>query len=236
MTWTTITSWTTTIPVTNNAPITVAAYDKAHHAVGSTGTVSVTYSLAGPPPNPANFIVFNEIMYNPAPNTPNAEYVELYNTHTNFTFGIGGWRINGLDYTFPPGSFFPPRSYLVLVKDRVAFNVSYGASIALFDQYPGSLQGNGETLTLIKPAATTNELDLVIDKVRFESKAPWNTNANNSGSSLQLIDPNQDNHRAGNWASAGPGSLATSSRRVGAVITRSVSLTWSATKKRSKVR
>ncbi|HTD66149.1 MAG TPA: CotH kinase family protein, partial [Candidatus Limnocylindria bacterium] len=202
VTWTTITSWTALVPVTNGAPITVAAYDKAHNSVGSPGTVTVNYSIAAPLPDPRNFIVFNEVMYNPAPNAPGGEYIELYNMHTNFAFNIGGWRINGLDYTFPPGTYFPPRSFLVLAKDRVAFNIAYGATVAVFDQFSGSLQGGGETLTLIQSAASVNGTDVVIDRLRYENTAPWSTNADNSGSSLQLLDPGQDNSRVGNWASA----------------------------------
>ena len=39
--------------------------------------------------------------------------------------------------------------------------------------------------------------------------APWPTNANGTGASLQLIDPLQDNWRAGNWTAiqANPGSF-----------------------------
>ncbi len=201
ITWTGITAWSVTIPVTNSAPISVVAYNKAHTRIGNTNTVNVNYS-APAVPDPTGFVVFNEIMYSSGPNTPGTEYVELFNTHSNLAFNIGNWRVNGLDYTFPAGAYIGPRQFLLLVKDRVAFNVAYGASVPVFDQFSGSLQGDGETLSLIKPAATTNDLDLVIDKVRYESVAPWSTNASDSGSSLQLIDPNQDNHRAGNWASS----------------------------------
>jgi hypothetical protein len=201
ITWTTISNWSITLPVTNSTQINVVALDKQGAVIGGTNPVTVNFA-APATPDPRDFIVFNEIMYNPSPAAPGAEYIELYNLHTNYAFSIGGWSINGVDYTFPPGSYFPARSYLVLVKDRVAFNRAYGPSIAVFDQYSGSLQGDGETLTLIKPAATTNDIEVVVDKLRYEGAAPWSTNANDSGSSLQLIDPNQDNSRVGNWASA----------------------------------
>jgi hypothetical protein len=200
ITWTGITAWSVLIPVTNNAPVSVVAYNKNHTRIGATNTVSVNYT-APTVPDPRGFVVFNEIMYSSGPNNPGTEYIELFNTHTNLAFNIGGWRVNGVDYTFPAGAYIGPRQFLLLVKNRVSFSVAYGASIAVFDQFPGSLQGDGETLSLIKPAATTNEIELVIDKVRYENKAPWSTNASDSGSSLQLIDPNQDNHRVGNWAS-----------------------------------
>jgi len=198
VTWTGITAWTARISVTNNAPISVAAYDKNHNAIGSPANVSVTYA-APAVPDPRGFVVFNEIMYRPAPNAPDAEYVELFNTHSNLAFNIGGWRINGLDYTFPEGAYIGPRQFLLLVKNRVPFIAAFGATTPIYDQFGGALQSDGETISLIQPGATTNLADVIIDRVRYEAAAPWNTNANGTGSSLQLIDPNQDNSRAGNW-------------------------------------
>ncbi len=200
VTWTGITTWSVTVPVTNSTQFSVVGMDKNGRPVGSTNTANITFTPAAVP-DARNFIVFNEVMYNPAPGNPGAEYIELHNTHSNFAFNIGGWRINGIDYTFPSGAYLAPRAFLVLAKDRVAFNIAYGATVAVFDQFTGNLQGDGESLTLLKPAATTNEVDLVIDRLRYENVAPWSTNADNSGSSLQLIDPNQDNSRVANWIS-----------------------------------
>ena len=196
VTWTSVTAWTVKVPVTNSTSIVVAAFDGQGAQVGANSPVSVTYT-ATPPASPAGFIVFNELMF--APSVPDAEYIELYNTHSNFTFNLAGFRINGLDYTFPSHSYIQPRSYLVLAKDRVAFSTAYGPTTPVFDVFGGSLQGNGETLTLLMPGATTNDVESVIDKVFYENKAPWTTNANDTGSSLQLVDLTRDNSRVGNW-------------------------------------
>jgi hypothetical protein len=159
----------------------------------------VTVNYTGVIEDPRTNIVFNEIMYNPL--TPDADYVELFNRSANFTFDIGGWRINGLDYTFPEGATIGPRAFLVLVKDRIAYGNAYGGSVQAFDQYPGGLQVDGETLTLIKPGLTPAE-DLVIDKVRYEFAPPWPATAvQYAGSSFQLIDSAQENSRVGNWFS-----------------------------------
>ena len=40
----------------------------------------------------------------------------------------------------------------------------------------------------------------VVTQVKYQCQAPWPTNANGTGASAQLIDPLQDNWRAGNWA------------------------------------
>jgi hypothetical protein len=194
--WSTTTNWTVTIPVTSNTVLNVAAYNKAGQAVGATNQVNVTY--AGAAPAPVGFVMFSEIMFRPL--VEDGDYIELFNSHSNVTFDLSGWRINGADYTFPAGSFIPPRAYRVLARDRATFAVTYGVAVPVMDVFTGNLQGDGETLTLIKTGATPAQ-DVVVDKVRYESVLPWPTNTYATGSSLQLIDNTQDNVRVGNWGS-----------------------------------
>jgi hypothetical protein len=141
-------------------------------------------------------VVINEIMYNPV--VPAAGFVELFNTSVNFAFDLTGWRFNGLDYTFPEGSFIAPRRHLVLVQDRRRAAVAYGTNFTAFDEFDGNLDLDGETLTLLKPG-DNGAPDLVIDKVRYEARQPWPTEANGAGPSLQVIDAAQDNSRPSNW-------------------------------------
>ncbi len=198
--WTTTTGWRVRLPMSlaGNNIFNVQAYDRLTNAIAGTDrTLTVNYT--GPIQGPETNVVFNEIMYNPL--TPDAEYVELYNRSTNFTFEIGGWRINGLDYTFPEGASIGPRAFLVLVKDRIAYGNAFGGAVQAFDQFPGELQVDGETLTLIKPGLPPAG-DLVMDKVRYEFAPPWPSTASQyAGSSFQLIDAAQENGRVGNWFS-----------------------------------
>ena len=194
------TSWSLRLPMTvaggNN--FTLKAFDRTTNEIaGTTRTVLVNYTgvIEGAETN----IVINEIMFNPL--VVNAEYVELFNRSSSFTFDLSGWRLDGLGYTFPEGATIGPRSYLVLAKDRVNFGNAYGGGVPVFDQFTGSFQLDGETLTLVKPAATTNGVELVVDKVRYDGALPWpSAAASGTGSSYQLIDTAQDNSRAGNWS------------------------------------
>src|SRR5712671_3627301 len=122
-----------------------------------------------------------------APPAPDAEFIELYNTSSNITFDLSGWRFNGLSYTFPPGSLIWPNTFLTLAANRTAFAAAYGATKPVFDAFAGQLQQNGETLTLIQPGTNTAS-DLVVAKVRYASTAPWPASVS-PGTSLQLIDP-----------------------------------------------
>ena len=195
--WLTPTNWSIVVPVpfgTNTW--TIGAQDRYGNLVGTNATVIVANSSE--PESPADNVLINEIMYNPA--RAGGEYVELFNRATNTTFDLSGWKVNGLDYTFPSGSTLAPQSFLLLVKSRTVFAASYGGLTPVFDEFSGTLQTDGETLSLIQPG--TNG-DVVVDRVRYEPDAPWPVNpALVPGVSLQLVDFNQDNSRVANWSSS----------------------------------
>jgi hypothetical protein len=147
--------------------------------------------------SPVGNVIFTEIMAQPP--QPGAEYVELFNRSSNTAFDLSGWRIHGLDYRFPPGTWLAPRSYVVLTKNRWAYLAAYGPTTPLLDEYPGNLQADGETLTLLMPGAEGGP-EVVVDRVRYEGAPPWPAAAvAGTGSAYQLVDVNQDNARAGNW-------------------------------------
>jgi hypothetical protein len=192
VTWTSVTNWVAQVPLqTGSNVFNVVGLDTQDQPVaGASKTVSVVYS--GVVPSPVGSVVINEIMFNPS--LPGAEYIELFNTSTNYAFDLSGWGLNGLAYSFPGGAFLSPRSFLVLTKDRTAFDMAYGPAVPVFDEFSGNLQANGETLSLIKPGTP----DLVVDRLRYEAAAPWPVTP--AGTSLQLVDPAQDRSRVGNWA------------------------------------
>ncbi|MGA2862971.1 MAG: lamin tail domain-containing protein [Verrucomicrobiota bacterium] len=195
LTWTSVTAFRVAVPLqpgTNQLNV-VGVDLHGQPVAGASKSVAAIYS--GSLPSPVGQVVLNELMCNPA--LLGADYVELYNNSTTITYDLSGWELRGLAYVFPPGSQIGPNSFLVLAQDRAAFAAAYGATKPLFDVFSGTLQTDGETLTLLQPA-TNAATDLVVAKVRYASGPPWP--ASTPGSSLQLIDPRQDNWRAGNWA------------------------------------
>ena len=191
LTWTSLTGWSVAVPLaTGTNRFSVTGVDRNHQFIaGDSNSVSVVYSATNA--SPVGQIVINEIMYAPA--VANAEFVELYNNSTNITFDLSGWQFNGLGYTFPSGSILAPTNYLVLAVNGAAFAAAYGATNPPFDVFTGKLQGSGETLTLNMAS------NAPVAKVKYSNQLPWPTNANVAGTSLQLIDPHQDNWRVGNW-------------------------------------
>ena len=57
---------------------------------------------------------------------------------------------------------------------------------------------------LLAPGSGATTTNLLVAGVRYGNSPPWPAGANGLGSSLQLLDPRQDNWRVGNWSGAYP--------------------------------
>jgi hypothetical protein len=211
--WISATAWRVVIPVAVGAnTLSVVGQDRfGRNVAGASNSVAVTFT--GADESPIGAVVINEIMYNPI--FPESGYIELFNRSTNTSFDLSGWRLNGVDFIFPPGTTLLNRAYLVVCKNRAAFGDAYGWGVPALCEYSGQLDDGGETLSLVKPGATAAE-DVLVDRVTYDDAPPWPVLADGGGASLQLIDAEQDNNRVANWSdgsgwryvtlSANPGS------------------------------
>ncbi|HYV32141.1 MAG TPA: CotH kinase family protein, partial [Candidatus Binatia bacterium] len=196
-TWTTVNAWRLLIPVTAGPSVlNLAGLDRFGNVV-SNATRAITVNYTGADELAEDNVVFNEIMYHPV--IPGAGYVELFNRSTNYSFDLSGWRLHGVDFTFPAGTIIASRGLLVICQDRAAFATAYGWGIPVVGQFAGRLDNGGETLSLIQPGPTPGQ-DLVVDRVTYDDAPPWPAAADGQGASLQLIDPDQDNNRVSNWS------------------------------------
>jgi hypothetical protein len=194
VTWTSVTGWTARVIASPGTNVFEVRGVNTYGEFTTNAARILTVVYTGAAAQPLGSIVFSEIMYNPL--APEASYVELLNT-SDVSFDLTGFRVNGLDYTFPLGSIMTNRQSLVLAKNRAAVSSAFPGA-ATFDTFEGALDLDGETLTLFQPGANGNP-DIVIDRVRYEARRPWGLAANGSGPSLQLIDAGEDNSRPSNW-------------------------------------
>jgi hypothetical protein len=168
---------------------------------------------AGPRVGP---VVINEIHYHPASN--DFEFIELKNITDqpvpcfDVTNPANTWRLNGVGFDFPTNVTMAPRGLLLLVgADPAAFRSKYAvpAQVSILGPYDGTLQGGGELLQLQRPDApeiTTNNGTRVItvpyitvDAVRYHDHAPWPTNADGFGPSLERIRAEVYGDDPANW-------------------------------------
>jgi hypothetical protein len=173
-------------------------------------------SNAGPRVGP---LVINEINYHPP--AGGEEFLELKSITNgalflyNQAYPSNTWRLNGVGFDFPTNVQVAPNGLLLLVgSDPAAFRAKYGvpAGVPIFGPYPGKLQGGGENLAIQRPDAPdldTNTGSLFVpyidvDVVRYDDKAPWPTNADGLGSSLERLNAATYGNDPINWR-ASPG-------------------------------
>ncbi|MBN8248772.1 MAG: lamin tail domain-containing protein, partial [Verrucomicrobia bacterium] len=197
VTWTDVTTWRMVVPLgqaTND--LVFAGVDRRGQPIpGYSDTLRVI--ATGALPQPEDHLVIHEIQYDAA--AADASFLELHNTSGTAPFDLSGYRMDGVGFTFPTGALLPPGGYLVLARNRAGFAAAYGSGIAVFGEFPGSLDNDGERLALVRPDPTGGTNELIVDEVRYGSRFPWPTNAAGLGPSLQLVDPAQDNRRPGHW-------------------------------------
>ncbi|MBL9167603.1 MAG: lamin tail domain-containing protein [Verrucomicrobiales bacterium] len=195
--WTTLTNWSIRVPLAPGTnQLSLAAYDLAGQALPQlSDSIKVVSSAALQ--SAVGSVVINEIMYHPA--RANAEYVEIYNRSATSAFAIGGWRLDGIDFTFPEGTVLDKNSFVVVAKNRDDFARTYGGAIALAGLFTGEFDRTGGTLALVAPGDSPSQ-DVVIDQVTYESTAPWPLQASGTGRSIQLVDASRDNSRVANWS------------------------------------
>lgn len=178
-------------------------------------------------------VVINEIMYEPPPFGLNANYLEefvelrnigntavpLYDPlHPTNTWRLGG----GMAYTFPQQTSLAAGSCALVVSfdpavDPVAvgwFRSRYGldASVPLFGPFSGRLANEGDTVALYCPdnpqspesSAPGFVPQILVERVRYSSQAPWPAGASGSGWSLGRIASAGFGDDPANWQAAPP--------------------------------
>ncbi len=146
-------------------------------------------------------IVINEIFYHPPERVDAAippeerlkgEFVELHNRGSD-AIDVSGFRFDkGIDFTIPDGTIIQPGAYLVVAEDPALITKRYAYPSAL-GPYTGNLANDGENLRLIDRAGN------LAGEVSYEEGGAWSRWADGDGSSLELVDPDQDNSFGAAW-------------------------------------
>lgn len=197
---------------------------------------TLTLGASNAPPR-VGPVVISEIMYHPPDATNGAdndldEYVELQNlsgapvplydvANTGNT-----WRLqSGVSYSFPSGASLPSNGLLLVVGFDPATNpvqlaefqsrYALPTNLPVYGPWSGKLDNGGERIELRSPGAPdvmpTNVIVpyYLVDGVTYGDAAPWPTNADGWGVSLQRRLPRTFGDNATNWIALSPSAGAT---------------------------
>jgi hypothetical protein len=154
-------------------------------------------------------VVINEIMYHPASERTDEEFVELRNRGTA-SVNLAGWRLNrAVEFTFPNISI-PAGGYLVAAANLTAFNARYPGIANVVGGWTGRLSNSRDEIEL--EDASGSQVDLVeyADEgdwaVRTSSGVGWTwfSPADGFGRSLELRQSALENNAGQNWAPSAP--------------------------------
>jgi hypothetical protein len=171
-------------------------------------------------------IVISEIMYHPASNKY-AEYIELHNITDSpvplydLAYPENKWKLadedGAIEYYLPPGTSITANGYLLLVKNKVAFNEEFdpAGGVQIFEWIVGRLSNAGEKVQISKPGE--QEPDgfvpyIRVDRVNYSDGShpenfnelpsdPWPSAPDGTGKSLARISMDAYGNDANNWQS-----------------------------------
>ena len=170
----------TAIKYTGPVTLSNSADVKARALDGKWSAVNEAVFAVGPV---AENLRITEIMFHPPdtndPNDPNKEFIELKNIGTE-TLNLNLVRFTeGIHFTFPSLALAAGQ-YVVVVRDRKAFEAEYGTGLNIAGQYAGSLENAGERIRLEDAAG-----QMILD---FTYKDGWRDITDGGGFSLTIID------------------------------------------------
>ena len=137
-------------------------------------------------------MVFNEIMYHPATNETELEWVELYNPLA-VDVDLSGWSISGgIQYPFSEGTLIQGRSFLVVARNPQSLGRIMNVT-NMVGPFTGRLSNSGDTLEL------RDNNSRLMDQVSYGVDEDWPVGPDGSGVSLAKKDENSASKPAVNW-------------------------------------
>lgn len=140
-------------------------------------------------------LIINEIMYKPSSNNDCGDWFELYNPSKTDTINLKGYYFKDSEderYFTIPEYLLAPNEYVVLCENLDLFKVIYPNITNIIGSFDFGL-GKSDEVRIY------DRYWNLIDSVSYTNISPWPTNADATGSSIELIDYNLDNNIGDNW-------------------------------------
>ena len=108
------------------------------------------------------------------------EFIEFFNSG-NKAIDLTGLRFDlGVNFTFSDNTILASGQYLLLIRNRDAFELRYGARNVQIQEYTGRLSNDGEQLRIVN-----DDLETIID-FTYNDQLPWPKPADGEGATLSL--------------------------------------------------
>jgi hypothetical protein len=165
-------------------------------------------------------LIVSEINYSSDPSDDAEDWIEIRNLD-NVAKDLSGYRFRDRRdtnevFTFPPNTSIAANGFLVIYRDLVKFNQQHPGIANKIGPFGFGLSSNGDAVRIY------NASDHVIWSVRYNTSAPWPTEANGMGYTLEgarTIDYDRDVNSWQNWGfgckGGSPGYLVPASCFVG---------------------
>jgi len=106
----------------------------------------------------------------------------------------------GHAFSIPEATVMPPGGFLVLCEDASAFSDRFPAVTSFLVNFNFALGNGGDRVRLF------NARKELVDEVAYEDTAPWPTEADGQGPTLELITPGSEHMTASNWRASNSNS------------------------------
>ena len=141
-------------------------------------------------------LIINEINYHSSATFDPGDWVEVFNPHP-YPLDITNWKlrdeVDTHEFIFPAGTILPPGGFLVVAEIITSFHSLFPNVSNYVGPMGFGLSGNGELIRLY------NSNGSMVDTVHYNDKAPWPTEPDGTGPTLELISPSLDNALASSW-------------------------------------
>jgi hypothetical protein len=155
-------------------------------------------------------LVISEIMYHPESGKP--EFLEIIN-RSSASVNVTGWEIEGIDFSFTSSVSLSSNEIVLIINESESIDnfrrlYSIAPTVQIF-QCNGKLSNDGETIAIKKPGTAYVDNNAVVrinyitvDKVSYNDKAPWPSDADGNGYSATRKDLNAYGSEPSNWANS----------------------------------
>jgi hypothetical protein len=141
-------------------------------------------------------LVVSEINYHSSASQDAGDWIEIKN-QLPIPVDLSGWSISDDDnqhvFTIPNGTIIEENGYLVACENEAAFSALHAGVVQRIGDLGFGLSNGGDVIRLYN---ASGQLQL---SICYDDSAPWNTDADGNGYTLELSDANANLNDPLNW-------------------------------------